>query len=42
LNEYALVVGVITISDVMRTLMGDMAHTSRPKIKLSGAMQIPD
>lgn len=27
LNEYALVVGIVTLNDVMKTLMGDLVNT---------------
>lgn len=29
LNEYAMVMGVITLNDVMTTLMGDLVYRSR-------------
>ncbi|MDP1775866.1 MAG: transporter associated domain-containing protein, partial [Moraxellaceae bacterium] len=32
INEYALVVGVVTLNDVMNTVMGDLVHDNQQQI----------
>jgi CBS domain containing-hemolysin-like protein len=41
INEYALIVGLITLNDVTSTLMGNSMVASRPTNRSFSAMPIP-